>query len=168
MEIYICLGVALFGFLFTLLVPILNLLPKWGNWKEFSDPSSYFIISICSFSLADDLVKQIHPQGADPEHTSPTLACIAIVLFGLSVIGAAFGVLRRTNLIRRWIIFPIIALGIVGGFVLILRSYVDRGVIFAVYAVPQLLLFFAKKREDTTPASSEQGPSIVGTEASKL
>jgi hypothetical protein len=168
MEIYIYLGLALFGFLTALLGPVLNILPKRYSWKGYGDPGSYFIISVLSFVLASDLVKQIHPQAEGSGHATPLLPDIAFVFLGLSVIGAAFGILRNTTVVRRWIIFPIVALGVIAGFVLNLSGEVDRKVVLAVYAVPQLLLFFAKDQENTTPASPEQGSSIVGTEASKL
>jgi hypothetical protein len=164
MRVYIYLGLALFGFLTPLLGPVLNIFPRRPNWEGYSDPAGYFMISVFSFVLADDLVKQIHPQGAGPEHAFPSLAYIAFVLFGLSVIGAAFGILRRTSLIRRWIIFPTIALGIICGFALNLHGEVDKRVAFAVYSVPQLLLLFAKKREDTTPANPGPSSGSVGNE----
>lgn len=166
-EVYYSSRSALLLLLVLIVGLVMGVLRGKPKWAKSDNLLEYFMGSATLFCMAIPLATYIHRENANKElrGLSSSLPYIGLACYALVIICVGFLKLRNTTKIRRWIIFPIIALGIVTWLGLDVREDNPLKWGIVAYFVPQLLLFFAKKHEDDQHLSPEQA-TIVGSNQS--
>ena len=171
-EVYYSSGAAILLLCFVILVVLalnLGILRNDAKWARSSTLFDYVMGSATLFCMAIPLSAYIHRTSANIELRGlrSSLPYVGMTCYALLILFAAFLTLRNRTKLHRWIIFPVIAIGVTTWLVMCVSRDTNLKWGTVAYFVPQLLIFFAREQKLIPPANLQTVAAPPSMETSK-